>query len=162
MHTRVLRALPVALLLAVGIAAPATAAVIDGTPGPDRLIGTSKADRIHGYAGNDVLKGRVGADLLSGGSGADRLYPGKDSQTDMLRGGAGRDHIWVRIGPTGHGVDTAYAGAGNDRIRMVNTYGWVAPAIHCGAGEDTVVLPYGYDTKITGCEHLVSAPSPYD
>lgn len=162
MTTRLIRAMPVAVLLTASLAAPAAAAVINGTNGPDVLVGTAKADTIRGYAGNDTLRGSTGADRLYGGSGADRLYPGKDSKTDVLRGGPGPDRINARIGPKGVGRDYAYAGYGNDRVRIVNTYGWAFPFVNCGPGEDTVVLPSGFDTTPAGCEHVVSAPSPND
>ena len=159
MMKRAFRTLPLAAFAVVALAAPATAAVINGTDGPDALVGTSKADTMRGHAGNDSLRGLAGADKLYGGPGADRLHPGKDSQQDVLRGGDGNDRIWVRIGSKGHGADYAYGGNGNDWIRIVNTYGWLAPRVSCGPGHDTVVLPRGFDTRIGGCEHIVSGPS---
>jgi hypothetical protein len=99
--------------------------------------------------------------VLHGGWGADELRPGKDSQVDVLMGGRGPDRIWARIGAGGRGTDRVYAGSGNDRVTVVNTYGWLSPRVDCGPGNDTVVLPYGFDTIYPHCEHYVSAPSPY-
>lgn len=155
------RAVPIGLLLGLGFAAPAAASTIDGTDGPDVLVGTSAADTVRGHAGDDVLKGLAGADVLHGGPGADLLRPGRDSQADVLMGGRGPDRIWARIGASGHGTDQVYAGSGDDRVTVVNTYGWLSPLVDCGPGNDTVVLPYGFGTRYPHCEHYVSAPSPY-
>lgn len=161
MNRHIAAAAPLALLLGFGVAAPATASTIDGTDGADVLVGTTAADTIRGYAGDDVLRGAAGADVLHGGAGADILRPGHDAQADILLGGRGPDRIWARIGSTLNSADHVYGGRGNDRIVMVNTYGWLAPYIDCGPGDDTVVLPYGFGTRIQHCEHYVSAPSPY-
>lgn len=155
------RALPMALLLGVGLAAPAAASTIEGTDGDDVLVGTTAADTIRGHGGDDILRGRAGADVLRGGPGADLLRPGRDSQADLLLGGRGPDRIWARIGVAGNGTDRVYAGEGDDRVVVVNAYGWLAPLVDCGPGDDTVVLPYGFGTRYAHCEHHVSAPSPY-
>jgi Ca2+-binding RTX toxin-like protein len=133
MKNLVIRALPVAALMTAGLAAPATAEVIDGTDGPDVLIGTAQADTIRGYAGNDVVRGRGAADHLYGGTGADRLYGGKDLKPDVLYGSAGNDHFYVR------GRDTVYAGAGNDVIHGLPYQSMLVVKVHCGPGYDRVV-----------------------
>ena len=133
MKNRMIRALAVAALLTAGLAAPAMAAVINGTGGSDVLIGTARADTIRGYAGNDVLRGRGGADHLYGGRGADRLYGGKDLRPDLLSGRSGNDHFYVR------GRDTVYAGAGNDVIHGLPYMGFYVVKVNCGPGYDRVV-----------------------
>ncbi|HMS83665.1 MAG TPA: calcium-binding protein [Nitrospira sp.] len=45
--------------------------IINGTFGPDVLIGTFTHDTINGFTGNDVLIGGAGADIMNGGSGDD-------------------------------------------------------------------------------------------
>ena len=154
MTIRLTRALPVAALLAVGVAAPAAAAMINGTAGPDVLVGTSTADTIRGYAGDDTLRGKGGADNLYGGRGADRLYPGDDVKTDVLRGGPGADTINARVGPHGRGADRVYAGSGNDTVKLVEVFGWYTPYVDCGPGDDTLMVPYRM-VRQTGCEHIV-------
>jgi hypothetical protein len=161
MTRHIARAVPIGLLLGLSLASPAAASTIDGTDGADVLVGTTAADTVRGHAGDDVLKGLAGADVLHGGPGADLLRPGRDSQADLLLGGRGPDRIWARIGTSGRGADRVYAGRGNDRVTVVNTYGWLAPLVDCGPGDDTVVLPYGFGTRYSHCEHHVSAPSPY-
>lgn len=135
MSNRLTRALPVAALLTASLAAPAAAAVIDGTSGPDVLIGTHGADTIRGYGGNDVLRGGRGADHLYGGRGADRLYGGIDKRPDVVYGRAGNDRIYVGT------FDTVYAGPGNDVIipvrKLINMSGKLR--VNCGPGYDRIL-----------------------
>jgi Ca2+-binding RTX toxin-like protein len=49
---------------------------INGTPGPDSLVGTANSESISGGAGDDTLEGGGGDDTLNGGSGADNLMGG--------------------------------------------------------------------------------------
>lgn len=133
MNISPIRALAIAALLVLSLSAPAVAAVINGTGGPDVLTGTRGADTIRGYAGNDVLSGRGGADYLYGGTGADRLYGGKDLNPDVLYGGTGSDHLYVR------GRDTVYAGAGNDVIHGLPYMAMYSVKVNCGPGYDRVV-----------------------
>jgi Ca2+-binding RTX toxin-like protein len=91
----------VVTLGALVLAAPAWAAVIDGTDGDDALVGTSRADVVHARAGNDTVTAL---------GGADRVY-GEDG-VDTLRGGDGRDEL-----DGGAGDDVVYGGAGADVIR---------------------------------------------
>lgn len=134
-------ALPLAALMAVTLAPPAMADVINGTEGPDELVGTAQADTIRGFGGNDILRGRRGGDRLYGGPGADQLYPGLDSKGDVLYGGAGPDRIRARD------RDTVYAGRGNDTIRVSG----VGITVWCGPGEDRVINAEAF-IKLRGCE----------
>ena len=49
---------------------------LEGSPGPDRMIGSSNGDSLIGKGGNDQLFGRAGNYTLSGGPGNDRLVGG--------------------------------------------------------------------------------------
>jgi RTX calcium-binding nonapeptide repeat (4 copies) len=93
-------------LLAIGAtlvaAAPVAAARIQGTQGPDRLLGTAVDDAIYGRGGADRLVGRGGHDLLQGGPGADtligetgndRVVVHYDGARDSVRCGLGRDTV---------------------------------------------------------------------
>jgi hypothetical protein len=88
--------------LALLLAAAASARVITGTPGNDRLVGTARADVLDGRDGRDVVLGRGGADFLRGGPGGDRLDGGAgpdrfsaayDDGRDSIRCGAGADVV---------------------------------------------------------------------
>jgi RHS repeat-associated protein len=65
--------------------------LIQGTPGPDSLMGTDFADIIDGKAGNDNITGKKGDDTLIGGGDRDtfvfNLGDGTDTITDF--GGVG-------------------------------------------------------------------------
>jgi hypothetical protein len=98
--------LPAGGLLAVAttlvLAFPASAARIQGTQGPDRLLGTPRDDAVYGRAGNDRLVGRGGHDLLHGGpgrdsifgeTGNDRVVAHYDGAADSVACGPGRDVV---------------------------------------------------------------------
>ena len=80
---------------------------IDGTAGPDVILGLGGRDRMRGLGGDDIICGRDGNDELIGGGG-----------DDTLDGGRGTDFVWARGVPnaidvnlgtgvmTGHGTDT--------------------------------------------------------
>jgi Ca2+-binding RTX toxin-like protein len=99
---KLITTLILSVITVLAFALPASAAVLQGTDGPDTLRGTRfQPDEIYGYEGPDYLKGRGGNDLLDGGNGPDTLRGGKGD--DVLYGGSGPDV--VRGGP---GNDTCY------------------------------------------------------
>jgi Ca2+-binding RTX toxin-like protein len=75
-------------------------AIINGTPGNDKLTGGNESDLVNGLAGNDQLNGGAGNDTINGGDGDDEM--GGDDGNDIINGGAGNDDI--------------AGGAGNDRM----------------------------------------------
>lgn len=111
-------------------------ALIQGTPGSDRLVGSDKFDIIKGLGGNDFLTGGGGRDLLTGGKGADTLIfktlsdskPGglRDVITDFTHG---QDHIDLR------GIDANTAKAGNQAFTFIASQGF-----HKTAGELRAVV----------------------
>ena len=139
MTTRITGALVAAAMLTAGLAAPAAAAVINGTSGPDLLIGTTADDTIHGYGGLDQIRGKAGAD---------RIYAGNDSKRDLVHGGPGNDVIFSRFG------DTVYGGLGDDVIH-VGVAAWRTTQVYCGPGVDHV---YGntdsFLVRLHGCEKV--------
>jgi hypothetical protein len=101
-----MRGLPAGGLLAVVtalvLASPGTAARIEGTRGPDRLLGTLRDDEMYGRGGVDRLVGRGGHDLLHGGpgrdgvlgeTGNDRIVAHYDGAADSVACGPGRDVV---------------------------------------------------------------------
>lgn len=98
MRRLVLLALALGLVGGPGLASGAN---INGTQGPDRLIGTPEADVLHGRSGADVIEGRGGNDLMTGGPGRDRLF-----------GGAGDDRVSVHA----DGDDRVQCGPGQDIV----------------------------------------------
>jgi Ca2+-binding RTX toxin-like protein len=123
------------------------AMLIQGSAGPDTLIGYDTADAISGLAGNDVISGRGADDTLDGGPGADRLEgeAGDDtllggSGNDQLYGGAGNDTLRGEAGDDylngGAGAELLDGGPGNDSME-----GGPGPDIYLfgrGSGQDTI------------------------
>src|ERR1700755_3470469 len=68
------KSLYLAVLLSAVTASVALAAVITGTNGNDRLVGTNSADTINALAGNDAVWGRFGNDTISAGDGVALVY----------------------------------------------------------------------------------------
>lgn len=64
---------------------------IDGTDGPDTLLGDEFKNKIYGYKGDDTLLGNGGLDKLYGGKHDDFLDGGDDGERDRLDGGQGDD-----------------------------------------------------------------------
>jgi Ca2+-binding RTX toxin-like protein len=127
------RALLIVATMALGVlllGGVALADTIDGTSGPDDLLGTDKEDVIHASGGKDYLSGLAGPDLLYAGSGNDtvvgregndRIYGNTGS--DMLFGDEGNDMIYSAgdrerdVVKCGQGdADTAYIGK-EDRVK---------------------------------------------
>jgi Ca2+-binding RTX toxin-like protein len=123
------------------------AMLVQGSAGPDTLIGYDTADTISGLAGNDVISGRGGGDALDGGPGADRLEG--ETGDDILLGGSGNDQLYGGDGNDtlggeegddylngGPGADLLDGGPGNDSME-----GGPAPDIYFfgrGSGRDTI------------------------
>src|SRR5215203_5603970 len=96
----------------------ALAATIDGTSGPDDLVGTDKDDVIHGSGGKDYISGLAAPDVLYGGAGNDTVV-GRD----------GNDHIYGNTGS-----DMLFGNHGNDTIDSAGDQ--TMDVVKCGFGED--------------------------
>jgi hypothetical protein len=137
----------------------ATAAVVYGEAGADRLESTASAT-LDGGDGDDTLTGGPAADMLRGGDGADKLGGGAGDDSldggyggdDVLDGGDGRDRLLMSrdhdvvvdltagtAGGPGErdaiaSLERVLTGEGDDRI--VGSEG--ADEIDAGAGDDAV------------------------
>ena len=68
----------------VTFALAAPGAILNGTDGDDRLVGTPGIDTLDGKGGNDVLIGLAGADSLEGGIGIDTVsYRDSDARIEV-------------------------------------------------------------------------------
>lgn len=145
------------LLLAI-CATPVLAALILGTNGPDRLIGTVRPDTIRGYAGRDNINGKQRGDYLYGNTGDDRLVG--ETGADHLYGGSGDDRLLP-----GRGEDYVSGGVGNDFIRADDNS---IDTILCGDDFDTVYYdlkdflsgPLLEDIVADDCEQRIAVGTP--
>lgn len=157
--------------LALACAAPATAAIIGGTPEDDELLGTAEADMIRGKGGDDLLVGRAGGDTLKGSSGADVMYGHRGSDyfvpgngRDLVYGGRDADTVafWSDVG-SGPGPDTGAdrvrLGTGNDIVHAFPDGN--ADVHYCGEGFDRVYYnvyntgePEAFD-RFFNCEKII-------
>lgn len=153
MITRLVRALPIAALLAVSLTPPAFAEVILGTNRADVLVGTSEADKILAGRGDDVVRGRGGRDEVFAQDGDDRVYGGRgadvlfgQSGQNRVFGGPGPDTIWgyyfiwavVKPDGPGRGIDVLHGGTGDDRISPSQD-----DTVYAGRGDDVVFVATG-------------------
>jgi Ca2+-binding RTX toxin-like protein len=107
----------------------ALADTIDGTSGPDDLVGTDKDDVIHASGGADYVSGLAGPDLLYAGAGNDTVV-GRDGN-DRIYGNAGSDTLFGNhnndaINSAGDGVrDVVKCGFGDADTAYVDEEDWV-------------------------------------
>jgi Ca2+-binding RTX toxin-like protein len=117
----------------------AAGSVINGTDGPDRLVGTAGRDVIRCGKGNDVVVAKGGDDVIDCGAGNDRVDGGAGD--DEIRGAGGNDSL-----TGGTGDDDLRGGDGNDRL----TGGAGADTLSGGAGIDTLRGSGGRDSLSGG------------
>jgi Ca2+-binding RTX toxin-like protein len=83
---------------------------IQGTRGPDVIVGGQGPNEILGHDGNDVICGGYGRDVIDGGRGKDTIDGKKDA--DLVHGARGSDEV-----DGGSGRDRVFGDAGNDVVR---------------------------------------------
>ena len=114
----------------------ALADTIDGTSGPDDLVGTDKDDVIHGSGGKDYISGLAGPDLLYAGAGNDTVV-GRDGN-DRIYGNTGSDMLFGE-----EGNDTI--NSSGDRERDV---------VKCGQGDHDTAYVDKIDRVKKNCENV--------
>ena len=137
---------------------------IEGTNGPDVIVGGPGADQIFGNGGDDVIcagdgnnyvEGGTGADVLIGGESLPPFAPTNDNNDDTLNGGPGDDLIAglsgndILDGDKGSdeligmgGVDNISGGPGDDTVFAGPGQDFVGG----DAGADTIYGNYGPDS----------------
>ncbi len=119
------------VLLGGGVALADT---IDGTSGPDDLVGTDQNDVIHASGGKDYVSGLAAADLLYADAGNDTVV-GRDGP-DRIYGNTGSDMLFGN-----HGNDTIDS-AGDQRMDVVK----------CGFGDADRAFVDKIDRVKDNCE----------
>jgi Ca2+-binding RTX toxin-like protein len=114
----------------------ALADTIDGTSGPDDLVGTDQADVIHASGGKDYVSGLAAADLLYGGA-----------DNDTVVGREGYDRIYGN-----GGSDTLFGNGGNDTIDSAGDRG--KDAVRCGQGDNDAAYVDEKDWVKQDCENV--------
>jgi Ca2+-binding RTX toxin-like protein len=113
--------------------------LIDGTAGPDSLVGRGTPDMMRGFDGADFIRGGIGDDVIEGGLGNDDLRGEAGSDTYRFNLGDGIDHITDRA-VAGEGNRILF-GAGISVSDVAVTYGADAPlTITIGGGGDQILL----------------------
>lgn len=110
------------------------APTLEGTDGPDVLVGGPASDVIVGGAGADIIISLAGDDRICGGGGSDVIISGGGS--DAIQGGEGGDLV---IG--GSGRDDSLIGQGGDDV------------LYASSGRDTLAGGPGFDTLNGGRGH---------
>jgi Ca2+-binding RTX toxin-like protein len=150
---RTLGVMAASAISALVLAAPAVAAVINGTSGDDTLRGTAAGDYIYGKGGNDHIIPKGGHDYAYGGAGDDYLtdfwgVEGSDPVArDWFYGGGGADTIYASA------RDQVYGGVGNDRVFLA--YAGAGTLVDCGKGYDRLVANQPLDgVTVMHCERV--------
>jgi Ca2+-binding RTX toxin-like protein len=121
------------------------AAVIVGTPGPDRLTARGDpGDLLFGGGGADTLTGGAGPDVIFGVRSGNRISAGGGD--NYVEGGTGDDRITA-----GNGRNTVYGGSGHDTIDLGDGDNYVDP----GGAPDVVRLGDGNNVVNGGSGGLV-------
>jgi Ca2+-binding RTX toxin-like protein len=129
----ILASLGLGVLLLGGVALADT---IDGTSGPDDLVGTDKDDVIHASGGADYISGLAAPDLLYAGAGNDTVV-GRD----------GNDRIYGNTGS-----DTLFGNESNDTINSAGDQ--TKDVVKCGIGKNDTAYVDKIDWVKKNCENV--------
>ena len=121
------------LLLGGGVALADT---IDGTTGPDDLVGTDQQDVIDALGGDDYVSGLAAADVLYAGAGNDTVV-GRDGP-DRIYGNTGSDELFGT-----HGNDTINSGGDQEK-----------DVVKCGRGKSDTAYVDKEDWVKENCENV--------
>ncbi|MHA4866224.1 calcium-binding protein [Duganella sp. PWIR1] len=118
----------------------ASANIIEGAVGNDKLLGMAGADSLVGNAGNDTLDGGADNDTLAGGSGNDSLF-----------GGDGNDAL-----NAGTGVDVADGGGGSgDTLTLLGNFDDFARSRLSLTDTQLINVITGENVVVRGVENFV-------
>jgi Ca2+-binding RTX toxin-like protein len=121
------------VLLGGGVALADT---IDGTSGPDDLVGTDQEDVIHASGGADYVSGLAAPDLLYAGAGNDTVV-GREGN-DRIYGNTGSDVLYGN-----HSDDTIYSAGDQEK-----------DVVKCGFGKNDTAYVDKADWVKKNCENV--------
>ncbi len=127
---------------------------VEGTDGPDILVGGEKSDTINGLDGDDILVGSEGNDRLDAGAGDD-IIVGEEGN-DILTGGEGADLFGFSPGQ-GHDIvtdfdvseDTLHFSGKNQLSSLSDVLG-AAKESNAGNGGTIIAIPEGGSIFLEG------------
>lgn len=148
-----------------------SAAHLDGSSGPNILLGINAAEIIHGLAGDDLLQGNGGRDVLAGGAGADIFRYAQISDSYRTATQAGSDRI-VDFDPSQDRIDLTalgFTGIGDGHYGTLavteNTEGTRTYLKSYDANTDgqrfELVLDGGLADRLTDTQLVFSTPTVY-
>jgi Ca2+-binding RTX toxin-like protein len=136
MRRRVLLIMATIALAVLLLGGVALADTIDGTAGPDDLVGTDQEDVIHGSGGADYVSGLAAADVLYAGAG-----------NDTVVGREGNDRIYGN-----GGSDMLFGNQSNDTINSEGDQ--TKDVVKCGIGKNDTAYVDKIDRVKDNCENV--------
>jgi Ca2+-binding RTX toxin-like protein len=136
MRRRVLLIMATIALAVLLLGGVALADTIDGTAGPDDLVGTDQDDVIHGSGGADYVSGLAAADVLYAGAG-----------NDTVVGREGNDRIYGN-----GGSDMLFGNQSNDTINSEGDQ--TKDVVKCGIGKNDTAYVDKIDRVKDNCENV--------
>lgn len=147
-------------------------AEINGTQGPDNLMGTQEVDTILGFGGDDTLFGLQNNDFIQGDDGNDLIFGNQGG--DFLRGGAGADTLFGgqdddnltdSSPPDSASRNFMYGNKGNDTLFINGGFlygGQGDDSIIGGSGVTNLSGDFGRDTLVGGSGRDIFTITPKD
>src|SRR5215216_4088007 len=98
----------------------AGADTLNGSDGPDLILGGEANDVLNGGGGDDRVVGDRGADTMNGGEGDDTLVWNNGDGSDVANGDTGRDDVEVNGAPAAGDVFTVQPNAARIKFDRTN------------------------------------------
>src|SRR5215208_4496248 len=124
----------------------AGADTLNGSDGPDLILGGEANDVLNGGGGGDRVVGDRGADTMNGGEGDDTLVWNNGDGSDVANGDTGRDDVEVNGAPAAGDVFTVQPNAARIKFDRTNL---VPFSIDIGSSETLHANGLGGDDALT-------------
>jgi Ca2+-binding RTX toxin-like protein len=119
---------------------------VNGSDGPDLILGGDGNDTLNGGGGDDRIVGDRGNDTMNGGAGDDTLVWNNGDGTDVMNGDDGRDDIEVNGAPTAGDINTVQPNGARIKFDRTNL---VPFSLDIGSSETMHDNGLGGDDSIT-------------